>query len=54
MRDTDDLQRADEGEKIARCVVLYKKAIFREEFTPEELADLRYFLGLNDYFKEKA
>ena len=53
-RDTDDLQRADEEAKLARCVELYHKAERSTAFSSRDLDDLGYFLGVNDYLKEKA
>ena len=45
-RDTDDLQRADEEAKLARCVELYELAEKNTPFTRSDLVDLRYFLGI--------
>ena len=45
-RDTDDLQRADEEAKLARCVELYELAEKGIPFTLSDLADLKYFLGI--------
>ena len=54
MERDDQAQREDEEIKLQRCLTLYGLARASKWFTPADLEDLKYFLGLNDYFKEKA
>ena len=54
MKDTDDLQQADEERAFFRCLELYRLAERRKPFVEQDLLDLKYYLGLTNSFKEKA
>ena len=45
-RDTDELQRADEEAKLARCVELYEQIESGGFLSIGDLKDLQYFLGI--------
>ena len=46
MDNNQEQQRADEEQKLMRCLELYQKVDRGLKFFPKDLEDLRYFLGL--------
>ena len=52
--DDDRQQQADEERAFFRCVELAQMAQRGERFTPNDLDDLIYHLGVREFFKEKV
>jgi hypothetical protein len=50
----DSQQQADEERAFFRCVELAQVAQRGERFTPTDLDDLIYHLGVREFFKEKT